>query len=235
MTQLYVGCAILKSFRINKFNKTKESGGIMITLKKSFEVQNYLSKLLAEALEILSYNDNVTTTKQTHLRNKSYSEAQDEEITVKKSNELPFTIDNLVTFIDLLIAEIDKLTIAINDAKNYKGQYLDAMIAMNNKRRNVLHVYERMAKLKQTERVVKGTAEKFNEAGEQVTYKYDINETTSIDYDRDRIKSRVSSLRRQLDRVSTAIDEMQLSSMVVYDPIFEVGESLEDAVEQCCC
>lgn len=207
----------------------------MITLKKSFEVQNYLSKLLAEALEILSYNDNITTTKQTHLRNKSYSEAQDEEITVKKSNELPFTIDNLVTFIDLLIAEIDKLTIAINDAKNYKGQYLDAMIAMNNKRRNVLHVYERMAKLKQTERVVKGTAEKFNEAGEQVTYKYDINETTSIDYDRDRIKSRVSSLRRQLDRVSTAIDEMQLSSMVVYDPIFEVGESLEDAVEQCCC
>ena len=235
MTQLYVGCAILKSFRINKFNQTKESGGIMITLKKSFEVQNYLSKLLAEALEILSYNDNITTTKQTHLRNKSYSEAQDEEITVKKSNELPFTIDNLVTFIDLLIAEIDKLTIAINDAKNYKGQYLDAMIAMNNKRRNVLHVYERMAKLKQTERVVKGTAEKFNEAGEQVTYKYDINETTSIDYDRDRIKSRVSSLRRQLDRVSTAIDEMQLSSMVVYDPIFEVGESLEDAVEQCCC
>ena len=207
----------------------------MITLKKSFEVQNYLSKLLAEALEILSYNDNITTTKQTHLRNKSYSEAQDEEITVKKSNELPFTIDNLVTFIDLLIAEIDKLTIAINDAKNYKGQYLDAMIAMNNKRRNVLHVYERMAKLKQTERVVKGTAEKFNEAGEQVTYKYDINETTSIDYDSDRIKSRVSSLRRQLDRVSTAIDEMQLSSMVVYDPIFEVGESLEDAVEQCCC
>ena len=235
MTQLYVGCAILKSFRINQFNQTKESGGIMITLKKSFEVQNYLSKLLAEALEILSYNDNITTTKQTHLRNKSYSEAQDEEITVKKSNELPFTIDNLVTFIDLLIAEIDKLTIAINDAKNYKGQYLDAMIAMNNKRRNVLHVYERMAKLKQTERVVKGTAEKFNEAGEQVTYKYDINETTSIDYDRDRIKSRVSSLRRQLDRVSTAIDEMQLSSMVVYDPIFEVGESLEDAVEQCCC
>lgn len=235
MTQLYVGCAILKRFRINKFNQTKESGGIMITLKKSFEVQNYLSKLLAEALEILSYNDNITTTKQTHLRNKSYSEAQDEEITVKKSNELPFTIDNLVTFIDLLIAEIDKLTIAINDAKNYKGQYLDAMIAMNNKRRNVLHVYERMAKLKQTERVVKGTAEKFNEAGEQVTYKYDINETTSIDYDRDRIKSRVSSLRRQLDRVSTAIDEMQLSSMVVYDPIFEVGESLEDAVEQCCC
>lgn len=207
----------------------------MITLKKSFEVQNYLSKLLAEALEILSYNDNITTTKQTHLRNKSYSEAQDEEITVKKSNELPFTIDNLVTFIDLLIAEIDKLTIAINDAKNYKGQYLDAMIAMNNKRRNVLHVYERMAKLKQTERVVKGTAEKFNEAGEQVTYKYDINETTSIDYDRDRVKNRVSSLRRQLDRVSTAIDEMQLSSMVVYDPIFEVGESLEDAVEQCCC
>ena len=32
----------------------------MITLKKSFELQNYLKSLFDEALSILGYSDNVT-------------------------------------------------------------------------------------------------------------------------------------------------------------------------------
>ena len=204
----------------------------MITLKKSFELQNYLSQLLNNALAVLSYNDNITTTKQKHLRKKSYSEAQDEEIIVKKAQELPYTINDLVKFIDVIVTEMDKLTIAINDAKFYDGKYFDAMIAMNNKKRNILRRYEMMASLKPTESVIKGSAEKFNEAGEQVSYRYDIEQVTTIDYDRNEIKKKVSQLRKELDEVSDTIDAMQLQSMVDYDPIFEIGESLEDVIER---
>ena len=222
-----------EKFRIYKSNQTHESGGKeMITLKKSFEVQNYLSQLLNNALNVLAYNDNITTTKQKHLRKKSYSEAQDEEIVVKKTQELPYTINDLVKFVDVLIAEIDKLTTAINNAKYYDGKYFDAMIAMNNKKRNVLRRYEFMAALKPTETVVKGQAEKFNEAGEQVSYRYDIEQVTTIDYDRNEIKKKVSQLRKELDETSDAIDAMQLQSMVDYEPIFEVGETLEDVIEK---
>ena len=204
----------------------------MITLKKSFEVQNYLTQLLNNALNILSYNGNITTTKQRHLRKKSYSEAFDEEVIVKKLNEFPFTINQLIKFIDVLIYEMDKLTVAINDAKHFNGKYFDAMIAINNKKRNILRRYEEMAQLKQSESVIKGIAEKFNEAGEQVNYKYDIEEVTTIDYDRNDIKKRVSRLRKELENTSDAIDEMQLTSMVDYDPIFDVGESIEDVIEK---
>ncbi len=207
----------------------------MITLKKSFELQNYLSQLLNGALSVLSYNDNITTTKQKHLRKKSYSEAQDEEIIIKKSQELPYTINDLVRFIDVIVEEMDKLTTAINDAKFYHGKYFDAMIAMNNKKRNILRRYEMMASLKPTESVIKGSAEKFNEAGEQVSYRYDIEQVTTIDYDRNEIKKKVSKLRKELEETSEAIDVMQLQSMVDYDPIFEIGESLEDAIEKYRC
>lgn len=204
----------------------------MITLKKSFELQNYLSQLLNEALALLSYNENITTTKQNHLRKKSYSEAQDEEIIVKKTQELPCTVNELVKFIDVLLAEIDKLTTAVNGAKFYDGKYFDAMIAMNNKKRIVLKRYEFMASLKPTESTFKGRAEKFNEAGEQVSYCYDVEQVTTIDYDRNEIKKKVSRLRKELEETSDAIDAMQLQSMVDYEPIFEIGESLEDVIEK---
>lgn len=204
----------------------------MITLKKSFELQNYLSQLLNSALSTLAYDDNITTTKQKHFRKKSYSEAEDEEIVVKKNIELPYTINELISFIDVLVNEIEKLTVAINDAKTYNGKHFDAMISMNNKKRSILRRYETMASLKPTEKIVKGQAEKFNADGEQVSYRYDIEQVTTIDYDRNEVKKKVSKLRKELDETSDAIDAMQLQSMVNYEPIFEIGETLEDVIEK---
>lgn len=207
----------------------------MVTLKKSFEIQNYLTQLLNSALNILSYNDNITTTKQNHLRTKSYKDAVNEEITVKKDLEIPYSVNQLIAFIDVLVSEMDKLSVAINKGKCHDGKYFDAMIAMNNKKRSVLRRYEVMAQLKPTETVVKGIGEKFNEAGEQVTYKYDIEQVTTIDYDRNEIKKKVLKLRKELEETSDAIDAMQLSVMVDYEPIFEIGESLEDVIENLVC
>lgn len=203
----------------------------MITLKKSFEYQNYLSELLSSALSVLAYRDNITTTTQKHLRKKSYSEATDEVIVVKKQVEHPYKINDLVSFIDILVNEIDYLTHAINKAKSYGDKSYDAMIAMNNKKRNILRIYETMAGLKASESTIKGEADKFNADGEQVQYKYDIEQVTTIDFDRNIIKGKISRLRHELDETSDAIDEMQLHSKVDYEPIFEIGESFEDIME----
>lgn len=203
----------------------------MITLKKSFELQNYMSQLLNSALSILSRDDFITTTKQNHLRNKAYSEAENEEVVVKRLIELPFSVNELVDFVDLLVGEIEKLTIAINDGKHYLGDHFDAMIAINGKKRNILRRYEVMASMKPSESIVKGTAEKFNEAGEQVPYRYDIEQVTTIDFDRNEIKKKVSRLRKEIEKTSDDIDAFQLRNIVDYEPIFEIGESLEDAIE----
>lgn len=203
----------------------------MITLKKSFELQNYLTGLLNDAIIILSQTSNITTTKQLHLRKKAYSQAENEEIIVKKE-EHPYTVNQLVDFVEVLICEIEKLTNAINDAKNSGSHDFDSMISTNKKKRTLLKCLERMAQLKPHEEISKGVAEKFNEDGEQVTYRYDIEQVTTIDYDRNEIKKKVSKLRKELDDTSNEIDQMQLSFMVSYSPIFEIGNTLDDVVEE---
>lgn len=203
----------------------------MITLKKSFEIQNYLNQLLYNTLNVLANTDNITTTKQNHLRNKSYSEASNEEVIVKK-DDLPCSINQLVSFIDIIMNEIASLTVAINNAKTYGGRNFDAMISINKKNRIVLGRYEAMAQLKPSESVIKGTAEKFNDTGEQVRYVYDIEQVTTIDYDRNEIKKKVAELRKEVEETSDIIDKMQLESMVDFDCSFIIGESLEEAVER---
>ena len=100
------------------------------------------------------------------------------------------------------------------------------MISINNKKRNILKCYEMMVALKSSESVIKGQAEKFNEAGEQVSYRYDIEQVRTIDYDRNEIKKKVSQLRKELNETSDMIDSMQIQSMVDYESVFEIGESL---------
>ena len=106
------------------------------------------------------------------------------------------------------------------------------MISINKKNRIVLGRYEAMAQLKPSESVIKGTAEKFNDTGEQVRYVYDIEQVTTIDYDRNEIKKKVAELRKEVEETSDIIDKMQLESMVDFDCSFIIGESLEEAVER---
>lgn len=202
----------------------------MITLKKSFEYQNRLSELLDEALEILSYEGNVTTIKQTHMRKKTYSEAEDEEIVLDK--DIPYSINRLTQFVDLLMTEIETLTAEINKAKKgfSNSTHFDTMIAINNKKRRILNRYEMMAKIKSRETIVKGSADRFNEDGEQVSYRYDIKQVVTIDFDRNDLKRRISKLRNEVDKTSEEIDAMQINVRVGYDPIFDINDTLEELV-----
>lgn len=202
----------------------------MITLKKSFEFQNYLQNLLNATTNYFGFKDNVTTTKQEHIRSKFYDKAENETITKPKVNDYDFDANTVIRFTETLLNEIEKLTYAINLAKHSDGKDFDGMIAVNNRKRIILSRYEEMAKMKSSEKVIDGYAEKFNVSDEQVKYRYDIKEVTSIDFDRNIVKAKIKQLRKETDEVSAAIDMMQLTTMVDYEPIFNIGDSFEDAV-----
>lgn len=202
----------------------------MITLKKSFELQNYLKQLFDSAITVLTYTDNVTTTKQQHMRKKAYDGAEDEEIVKPKKNDYQFSIMELVDFACDIQKEMEQLTTAINKAKHSADNDFDSLIAINNRKRTLLGRFSIMANIKASENITTGTSTKFNEAGDQVRYNYDIKEVTTIDFDRDAVKAIVSRLRKEVDSTSTEIDLMQLNTMVEFDTVYEIGESLEDAV-----
>lgn len=204
----------------------------MITLKKSFELQNYLGGLFEDALRILAYTDNITTTEQKHMRKKAYSDAENETIIKPKNNEYSFTVIELVDFAAAIQTEINRLTTAINIAKHSGENDFDGMIAINNSKRKLLSRLESMADIKPKTVTKTGQAYKFNGEGNQVAYTYDIEEVTTIDFDRNQIKAIVRRLRKELEEFSTAIDTMQLTTMVDFETIYEIGDKLEDAVDK---
>lgn len=202
----------------------------MITLKKSFELQNYLKQLFDNAITVLAYTDNVTTTKQEHLRKKAYDGAENEEIVKPKRNDYQFTVIELVDFACDIQKNMEQLTTAINNAKHSNDNDFDSLISINNRKRTLLNRLSTMANIKPSENITTGTSTKFNEEGNQVKYTYDIKEVTTIDFDRDVVKAIVSRLRKEVDTTSTEIDLMQLNTMVDFDTVYEIGDSLEDAV-----
>lgn len=202
----------------------------MITLKKSFELQNYLKSLFDEALSILSYSDNVTVSTQEHMRKKVYSEAEDETVIKPKYTDCDFSINDLIDFVCIVQTEMENLTTAINHAKHHDKKDFDGMITINNRKRELLRLLLNMANIKPKENILSGRSVKFNEEGNQVTYSYDIKEVTTIDFDRNKVKAIASKLRKELDETSTTIDVMQLETMVDFESKFEIGDSLEDCV-----
>lgn len=202
----------------------------MITLKKSFELQNYLKKLLFDAMEVLLQRENITTTTQEHLRHKVYDNAEDETVVIPKLEDYPFTPMELVDFACYVQQDMEKLTLAINKAKQSGSVYFDGLIANNNHKRSLMRCLSNMANIKGTEKITTGYSNKFNEEGNQVKYAYDIKEVTKIDFDRNAVKAIVSRLMKELDETSTTIDIMQLETKVDFDTIFEIGDNLEDAV-----
>lgn len=204
----------------------------MITLKKSFELQNYLSSLFNTANNILWQNENITTTEQKHLKKKAYADADDEVIVKPKTNIYSFTVMELVDFANHVQCEMNRLTTAINIAKHSDDKDFDGMIAINNQKRKFLTRLEAMAELKLKSIVKTGQAYKFNGEGNQVPYTYDIEEVTTIDFDRNQVKAIIRRLRKELEDYSALIDTMQLTSMVDFESIYEIGDNIEDAVEK---
>lgn len=204
----------------------------MITLKKSFEMQNYLKGLLEKALTSLAYNDNITKTTQEHLRQKAYTGGENETIEKPKRPDFTFNVMDIVDFACDIQKQIELLTVEINKAKHSLGKDYDGMIAINNQKRTLLNRLNAMSGIKPSESIKTGQAWKFNEEGNQVSYSYDIKEVVTIDFNRNVIKAIISRLRKELDDNSTAIDIMQLETLVDFETIYEVGDSLEDAVQK---
>lgn len=125
---------------------------------------------------------------------------------------------------------MEQLTTAINNAKHSNDNDFDSLISINNRKRTLLNRLSTMANIKPSENITTGTSTKFNKEGNQVKYTYDIKEVTTIDFDRDVVKAIVSRLRKEVDTTSTEIDLMQLNTMVDFDTVYEIGDSLEDAV-----
>lgn len=201
-------------------------------LKEAFRYQNYLHGLIDKATTYLTNQSYITKTTEEHLRKKANPDAEDETIEVQVDR--PFECDNnqLVSFVQFLMEEKEKLTSAISAAKKSCEVDIDAELANNRIRQRVSYVLDSMVSTRSTESIVRGTSYKFNSEGNQVPYSYDVKRVTTIDFDRNKVRGISRALFADADKVSTTIDKIMVELLVDYTPDFSINDSFNDAIEQ---
>lgn len=197
-------------------------------LKEAFRYQNYLTSLFTQATGYLSREDFITTTTQKHNRTKVNPDAQDEDIVVPKTFTVDYKPNDLIDFVVKLIDEKQKLSNAIAEAKKSLDIDVDAAMSMNKTKQDFISVLRKMVAIKPSESDKEGTSYKFNNDGDQVSYRYPVKEVKTIDYDRNAVKGLISKYKKETDEISTERDRIDIMTEVDYTPVWEVDTPLED-------
>lgn len=201
-----------------------------MNLKESYRYANYLDDLLNKASSYLRNDKFVTTTKQEHLRSKVNSEATDEVIDVQKPYDVEFTPNDVIDFAVKVLAEKEKLADAIAIAKANAEINIDTAIALNKKKQYFANTLEALSNIKPRQRTTSGKAYRFNINNEQVPYTYDIEETTTIDFDRNDVRNLVKKYLKETDEISAKLDTIEINTQVLFECSWDVNDNFEDIV-----
>ena len=199
-------------------------------LKEAYRYQNYLSSLMTEAVMRLRNLDFVTTTKQLHNRKKVHPDAENETIMVEKPCAVKYTPNQLIDFVVAVIKEKEKLSTAIEYAKKNINMDIDSSLAMNKVKQDFMDCLKNMARINARERKSTGTSYKFNAEGNQVSYQYEVNVITKIDFDRIDVQNLIKKYQKETDDISTTVDRIEVTVEVEYNPRWYINTLLDDAV-----
>ena len=204
-----------------------------MNLKEAFRYQNKLQSFMDEAQGILDSDANVTKVENTYLRHKVMSEAEDETVLVAPDTEYYEQITEIAKFLLYLLDEKSKLFAAIRKAKDTLNIDMDSEVSLNATRQSIAHTFKRMNDLRNSEQTISngGTGYRFNAEGNQISYRCDVKRVTTINYDRNVIRTELGKLNRKADATSAQIDLCLVTSTVDYEPPFDVNSSFAEAFE----
>jgi hypothetical protein len=196
-----------------------------MNLKEAFQAQNKISELLSYIVRYLSDEDNVMSVTEKHLRSKALAGQTDDTVDVSRKSEEGFEVGKLLSIWQELMAEKERLGLAIGKAKAGMDFNLDAAVDGNKSRRSFLFMLQSLANRKSSHELQKGEGRGyvFNNDGNQTSYCYDIDRIMTIDYDRNKVRAMVKELTRESDEVSIRIDEALLQTKVDYEPSFDLA------------
>lgn len=198
-------------------------------LNDAYRYQKCLSTMIGQAETLLLNNSFVTSTTQKHNRKKANSEAEDEIIEVDKPIT-DFTAMNVINFIADAIKEKQKISDAIVTAKRNTDIDIDSSISLNKIKQEYIGYLRRLAAMDSSERKTYGTDYKFDVDGKQTSYRYEVIETTTIDFDRNDVRGLAKKLQKECDNISSKLDLIELTTDVEFTPKWDVNDTLEEII-----
>ena len=207
-----------------------------MNLKEAFRFQNKLQSMMDEAQSILGSTANITKVQNTYLRKKGMPEAENETTIDAPATEYSEQITLVAEFLLHLLSEREKLSVAIFQAKaglNLPAG-LDGEVSLNSKRQEVAGLFRRMAGLRSSEVLIPngGTGYRFNNEGNQVSYRCDVKRVTTINFDRNKIRKMCGDLSKKSDEVSAALDSVLVNTQMEYTVPFDVNDTFAEAFEE---
>ena len=207
-----------------------------MNLKEAFRFQNKLQSMMDEAQSILGSTANITKVQNTYLRKKVMPEAENETTIDAPATEYSEQITLVAEFLLHLLSEREKLSVAIFQAKaglNLPAG-LDGEVSLNSKRQEVAGLFRRMAGLRSSEVLIPngGTGYRFNNEGNQVSYRCGVKRVTTINFDRNKIRKMCGDLSKKADEVSAALDSVMVNTQVEYTVPFDVNDTFAEAFEE---
>lgn len=198
-------------------------------LKDAYRYQKCLSTMIGQAETLLLNNSFVTSTTQKHNRKKANSEAEDEIIEVDKPIT-DFTAMDVINFIADAIKEKQKISDAIVAAKRNTDIDIDSSISLNKIKQEYIGYLRRLAAMDSSERKTYGTDYKFDVDGKQTSYRYEVIETATIDFDRNDVRGLAKKLQKECDNISSKLDLIELTTDVEFTPKWDVNDTLEEII-----
>ena len=200
-----------------------------MNLRESFQYMNFLDGKLEDIEWKLRDTKNVVTIKETHMKSASNPNFQDEDKTIEP--DIEFEAVQLIDFMDEIMKEKTELSKAIHEAKNKAEINLDHAISLNKAKQKQAIILKRLIDLKTKEEERRETAYMINNEGNQVPFYYPVKRVATINYDRNKVKKRYKAIKKECDEMSTLIDKIQINTEVVFDPKWDVSDTLEDMLE----
>ena len=201
-----------------------------MNLKEAFRYQNKLGSLMEEAQSILGLEGNITRIENTYLRKKVFDGAENETVIDTPPTEFADRITDIVRFLMALMEQREVLSKAIHAAKNALPIDMDSEVGLNARRQEIARVLKRMSDVRSSEVVIKGggTGYRFNQEGNQVTYRCDVKRVTTINFDRKAVRNFAAEMNRKADSVSSELDRCLVNAEVSYEAPFDVNDSFAE-------
>ena len=220
---------------LSLYNHFRNSKGVMyMNLKEAFRYQNKLQRLMTEAESILRRDQNVTRVENTALRRKVNPDAENETTLETPETEYAEQITDITMFLMFLMQERERLSAAIRAAKQTMEMDFDGETSLNAHRQEIAAIFRHMAEIRCSETLYSGAGVgyKFNAEGNQVSYRCDLKKVTTINFDRNKVRSYASALSKRADQVSAELDKCMVITEVAYDAPFDVNDSFAEILRQ---
>ena len=204
-----------------------------MNLKEAFRYQNRIQRLMDFAAGILGREENVTVVENTALRHKVNPEATDETTVETPDSEFAGQITEIAVLLMFLLEEREKLSRAIRAAKQNMNLDFDGEVSLNAKRQEIAGIFRRMSEIRSSEKVLPNSTVcyKFNSEGNQVGYRCDLKKVTTINFDRNKVRSYAVGLNKKADRISAELDKRMVNTEVGYEAPFDVNDTFAEVLQ----